>query len=178
LSEPLPAHIPASLPPLSEGQAVAEDYIALGLSLKPHPLSFLRPMFEKRGLVPASALHTLPDKSRVAMAGLVLFRQRPGTAKGTIFMTLEDETGAAQLIVWPKVSERFRRAVYGARLLFCTGVLQREGQVIHVVTRALEDWSGELRRLHRGADHTPKVWGEAYTHADEPVMPVKSRDFR
>jgi error-prone DNA polymerase len=178
LSDGSPTNIPAALPPIAESQAVAEDYIALGLSLKPHPLTFLRPMFEKRGLVPASALHTLPDKSQVALAGLVLFRQQPGTAKGTIFMTLEDETGAAQLIVWPKVSERFRRAVYGARLLFCTGVLQREGQVIHVVTRTLEDWSGALRSLHHGAGDSPKVWGEAHTRTHEPIMPVKSRDFR
>ena len=180
LSDAAAPDIPASLPPLPESQAVAEDYIALGLSLKPHPLTFLRPIFAKRGLVRAADLRTLPDKSRVAMAGLVLFRQQPGTAKGTIFMTIEDETGAAQLIVWPKVSERFRRAVYGAQLLFCTGVLQREGQVIHVVTRTLEDWSGELRKLHRGGApaHTPKVWGEPRHRASEPVMPVKSRDFR
>jgi error-prone DNA polymerase len=95
-------------------------------------------------------LRTLPNNRRVTIAGLVLFRQRPETASGTIFVTLEDETGSANLIVWSSVAEQFRKAVFGGKLLACTGTLQREGQVIHVIAKSLHDWSATIYRLHEG----------------------------
>jgi error-prone DNA polymerase len=174
-----PIVVPAALPALPVPQAVAEDYAATGLSLKRHPLAFLRASLAAQGYARAADLRTLPDGRRLRIAGLVLFRQRPGTAKGTIFMTIEDETGAANLIVWPKISERFRRAVYGAKLLACTGRLQREGQVIHLVAEGLEDRTAVLRRLHRGTPRfrLPAGRGDEAVHAGDD-MRLRSRDFR
>ncbi|MEJ0096697.1 MAG: OB-fold nucleic acid binding domain-containing protein [Bauldia sp.] len=97
------------------GEHVVNDYRYLSLSLKAHPLSFLRGELTARGILADAALRALPNNRRVTVAGLVLTRQRPGTAKGVIFMTLEDETDIANIIVWPKVFERFRPVVLGAR---------------------------------------------------------------
>ena len=97
--------------------------------------------------LPAWRLHEPPGGARVCVAGLVLVRQRPGTAKGVIFVTLEDETGVANVVVWANVYERFRRAVIAGRLLRVTGRLQREGVVVHVVAEVIEDLSHMLDRL-------------------------------
>lgn len=97
--------------------------------------------------LPHARLDEPPEGARVTVAGLVLVRQRPGTAKGVIFLTLEDETGVANVVVWAKVYERFRRAVIGGRLLRVTGRLQREAGVVHVVAEKIEDLSGLLDRL-------------------------------
>ena len=103
-----------------------------------------------KGMVTAADLKTLTDGRHVKIAGLVLFRQRPGTAKGTIFVTIEDETGAANLIVWPKIATQYRRAVFGAKVLLCEGVLQKESNVIHVVSRHLTDWTAMLKNFQPG----------------------------
>jgi DNA polymerase III alpha subunit len=97
--------------------------------------------------VPAALLEAPPNGARVTVAGLVLVRQRPGTAKGVIFLTLEDETGTANVVVWAKIYERFRRAVIAGRLLRVTGRIQREGPVLHVVADQIEDISPMLDRL-------------------------------
>ncbi|RDC72427.1 hypothetical protein DLJ49_10980 [Rhodovulum sp. 12E13] len=97
--------------------------------------------------VPAARLSEPPNGARVTVAGLVLVRQRPGTAKGVIFVTLEDETGTVNVVVWAKVYERFRRAVIAGRLLRVTGRIQREGPVLHVVADEIEDISAMLDRL-------------------------------
>jgi DNA polymerase III alpha subunit len=97
--------------------------------------------------VPAAHLSEPPNGARVTVAGLVLVRQRPGTAKGVIFVTLEDETGTVNVVVWAKVYERFRRAVIAGRLLRVTGRIQREGPVLHVVADEIEDISAMLDRL-------------------------------
>jgi len=97
--------------------------------------------------VPAALLDAPPNGARVTVAGLVLVRQRPGTAKGVIFLTLEDETGTANVVVWAKIYERFRRAVIAGRLLRVTGRIQREGPVLHVVADQIEDISPMLDRL-------------------------------
>lgn len=97
--------------------------------------------------LPAARLDEPPGGARVTVAGLVLVRQRPGTAKGVIFVTLEDETGTANVVVWPKVFERHRRAVMAGRLLRVTGRLQREAGVVHVVAERIEDLSGLLDEL-------------------------------
>ena len=139
------------LPAAAPGEEVAEDYAATRLSLRRHPLALLRGAFAAAGAVPAARLAGLDDGARVGVAGLVLVRQRPGTASGVIFVTLEDETGVANLVVWSGVFERYRREVMTARLLLASGRLQREGRVVHVVVRRLEDHTARLRALARGA---------------------------
>ncbi len=105
--------------------------------------------------IPAARLCEPPNGARVAVAGLVLIRQRPGTAKGVIFVTLEDETGTANVVVWAKVYERFRRAVIAGRLLRVTGRIQREGPILHVVAEQIEDISPMLDRLLEPDFRTP-----------------------
>ena len=136
-----------ALPAMPLGEHVVQDYVSLSLSLKAHPLSFLRTDLNRRGVVRNEQLAVLPENRRIKLAGLVLVRQRPGTASGVIFATLEDETGIANIIVWPKVFEKHRRIVLGARLLGVSGRLQREGLVIHVIADKLEDLTGELAKL-------------------------------
>ncbi len=97
--------------------------------------------------LPHDMLHLPPQNARVAVAGLVLVRQRPGTAKGVIFITLEDETGVSNIIVWRKLYERYRRAVIGGRLLRVTGRIQREGGVTHIIAEVIEDLSAMLDTL-------------------------------
>ena len=139
-----------ALPRMSLGEEVAEDYATIRMSLKQHPLALLRADFAASGAVPAARLSALNDGARVSVAGLALVRQRPGTASGVIFITLEDETGIANLVVWPKTFERYRREVMAARLLQVTGRLQREGMVIHVIAQRLEDHTERLRALATG----------------------------
>jgi error-prone DNA polymerase len=135
------------LPQTAIGEAITHDYATLRLSLRAHPLALLRGEMEAAGAVQAKSLMGTRDGARVTVAGLVLVRQRPGTASGVIFVTLEDETGVANLVVWPKTFERFRRVVMGARLMRVTGRLQREGIVIHVVADRMEDLTDRLRAL-------------------------------
>ena len=125
----------AALPPMPPGEQVVEDYRHLHLSLKAHPVSFLRADLERRGIMRHEHLPGIASGERVTVAGLVLVRQRPGTAKGVIFMTLEDETGIANTIVWQRTFEQFRPVVIGARLVSVTGPLQSASGVIHVVAR-------------------------------------------
>ena len=127
----------AKLPPMPLGQHVVEDYRHMSLSLKGHPVLFVR--HQLAGMLKAEALATHPTERRVTVAGLVLVRQRPGSAKGTIFLTLEDETGVANIIVWPKVFEALRPIIIGARFIAVTGRLQRESDVTHVVAEKAED---------------------------------------
>jgi error-prone DNA polymerase len=155
------------LPAMPAGEHVINDYRTLSLSLKAHPLEFLRADLSQRGIVRAEKLATLKSGRRVSVAGLVLVRQRPGTAKGVIFATLEDETGVANIIVWPKIFERFRPIVIGARLLGVRGRLQSAEGVTHVVAESLEDLSPLLARLSR----LPLGSG-ALAHADEVRRPV------
>jgi error-prone DNA polymerase len=141
-----PAEPAVALPPMTLGHEVAEDYANLRMSLRAHPLALLRPQLDRR-IVAAARLSELGNGQRVEVAGLVLVRQRPGTASGVIFITLEDETGIANLVVWPKLFERFRWVVLGAQLMVVRGPVQKEGLVIHVVAERLLDRSDLLRRL-------------------------------
>jgi error-prone DNA polymerase len=159
----------ALLPAMPLGEHVVEDYRSLGLSLKRHPMAFLRRDLARRGLVTAAELARLPVDRRVEIAGIVLIRQRPGSASGVVFVTIEDETGVANLIVWPGVLERYRRAVLGAALLSCTGTLQREESVIHVVADRLVDRTPLL--------HSLRELGKEDGLRMSP-FPVASRDFR
>jgi error-prone DNA polymerase len=138
------------LPRLTLAEHVVQDYAALRLSLKAHPVSFLRAALAKAGYLPTRALKELADGTPCKTAGLVLVRQRPGSAKGVIFATLEDEDDIANIVVWPDVFERFRGAVLGASLLGVSGRLQKEGLVIHLVARELVDLTAWLARLEAG----------------------------
>mgnify|MGYP000082097468 CR=1 FL=1 len=153
------------LPGMQLGEQVVEDYVATRLSLRAHPMELLRPALT--GLVTHAALPEIP-LGRYSVCGLVITRQRPGTASGVIFLTLEDETGVSNVVVWPKIYERFRRIVMGGRLLRVTGYLQREGQVVHLIAQHVEDMSHKLSDLGHPqpealnveglrADDTPKA---------------------
>jgi error-prone DNA polymerase len=141
-----------SLPLLSAAEEVIGDYETAGLSLRNHPLAFLRESLQQRGIVRAAELATLEPERQYRVAGLVLLRQRPSTARGITFVTLEDETGTANLIIHPTTWERFRRAARGAGALMARGILQRQDGVIHLVVDQLKDLSsgiGQLRPASR-----------------------------
>ncbi|HEY5211106.1 MAG TPA: error-prone DNA polymerase [Stellaceae bacterium] len=169
---PAPAPVPdqpAPLPAMPLGQHIIEDYHWTGLSLKAHPLSFLRDDLGRRRIVPAAALRDRRDGEKLTVAGIVLVRQRPGKGN-VVFMTLEDETGIANLVVWIPVFERFRRIAMGARLVACTGKLQIQGEVIHVVAERLVDLTGWLRRLGEGASEGAHPQGQL-------DLAIQSHDF-
>jgi error-prone DNA polymerase len=129
------------LAPMTAGREVVEDYRSRGLTLRSHPVAFLRGDLAANGYVPAGDLSATRDGGRVSVAGLVLVRQRPGSANGVLFITLEDETDIANLIIWPSVFERQRRLILSASMIGCRGKLQREGEVIHVIAEHLTDLS-------------------------------------
>lgn len=145
---------PTPLPEPSEGENIVADYATLRLTLGRHPLALLRKLLEQRRYVTALALRSMSHNCPARCAGIVTGRQRPGTASGVIFLTLEDETGLANVIVHPKLVERQRRELLGARLLGVLGVLQREGEVVHLIAKRL-------------VDHTPLLGS----------LPTSSRDF-
>jgi error-prone DNA polymerase len=171
-----PAEPAVELPEMALGEHVAEDYATLGLSLKRHPVAFLRASLTARRILRCAALGDAPDGRRVEVAGLVLVRQRPGTASGVIFMTLEDETGIANIIVWPRTFETFRRVVMAGRLVAVRGIVQKEGIVIHVVSERLVDLSGELGALFAPL---PRGRGDEVAHGghDQRELQQRSRDF-
>jgi len=138
---------PAPLAPMKEGCEVVEDYGSTGLSLRQHPVAFLRADLRRRGMVACADLTHLRDGRRVAVPGIVLMRQKPGSAKGVMFITLEDETGVANLVLWPDRYQAQRRLVLSASMLACHGKVQREGDVLHVIADRLEDLSGLLRSV-------------------------------
>jgi error-prone DNA polymerase len=139
--------IPAALPPLTLQEQVAEDYHAAGLSLRGHPLQFIRALLEQRGVVAAADLAHLPADRRYKVAGLVLLRQRPGTAKGITFVTIEDETGPTNLIIRQDVWERYRRVASRASAFIVHGHLQRAEGVIHLLVDRLEDLTKSMGKI-------------------------------
>jgi error-prone DNA polymerase len=162
------------LPATTLGEHVVEDYAAIGLSLKAHPIAFFRKQLARRGVIASNAHRDerLADR-RVSVAGLVLLRQRPGTAKGVIFLTLEDEEGIVNVIVWPKVFENNRRVVMTSQFLLVRGKIERQGLVIHVVANALIDLTHELGALGAGQVAASKT----ATEPNEGSWTPKSRDF-
>ncbi|MEQ9447600.1 MAG: error-prone DNA polymerase, partial [Rhodospirillaceae bacterium] len=137
----------ANLPAMKLGEHIVEDYAHLGLSVKSHPLALLRERLAAERIVTNDHLVQMTDGAKAKVAGLVLVRQRPGTASGVIFATLEDETGVANIVIWPKTFERFRRVVLGSRLMGVIGKVQKEGLVLHVVADRLLDLSHHLESL-------------------------------
>jgi error-prone DNA polymerase len=171
----------AGLPEMPLSQHVIEDYRALQLSLKKHPMAFLRERLTRRRIIANDRLSACRNGQRIAVAGLVLVRQRPGTASGVIFMTLEDETGIANVVVWNHLFEQARGVVMTAKLIGCEGRLQIEGrapnQVIHVVAERLTDLTGMLQSLRedqmapvenpQAPDQpfrVPVAWADAVVH--------------
>jgi len=139
----------------TEGQNIVADYQSTGLTLERHPICLLRRHLDRYDYVAAGQLPSMSSGQRINVAGLVITKQRPGTASGVTFVTLEDETGQINLIVWKKIAEEYRAALLNARLLGIAGELQIEGKVIHVIARQL-------------FDHTEMLGG----------LSVHSRDFR
>jgi error-prone DNA polymerase len=160
-----------ALPAMQMGEEVVEDYVATRLSLRAHPMELLR--IAMSGLTRHDALISAPPGRSLTVCGLVVTRQRPGTASGVVFLTLEDETGVSNIIVWRKVFECNRRAVMGGRLLRVTGVLHREGIVVHLIAQRIEDVSDRLADL---GHPLPGAVGETTPRADEaPRRPPPPR---
>ncbi|NSZ19732.1 error-prone DNA polymerase [Agrobacterium vitis] len=189
-----------ALKPMTSGGEVVEDYGHVGLTLRAHPLSFLRDDLTKRRIVTCEDAMNARDGKWLEAAGLVLVRQRPGSAKGVMFITIEDETSHANLVIWVKTFEKYRRVVLGAGMIGVYGKIQREGEVVHLVAHRLTDLSAELASIgsrdkafplphgrgdefHHGSP-TPDPRGlpkvrdivDPYGHIDQ--IRVKTRDFR
>ncbi len=171
-----------ALPTMPLSEHVVADYQTLRLSLKAHPLSFLRSRLSSEGggtggprMIEAAELRGLRDGARVSVAGIVLVRQRPGSAKGVVFMTIEDETGVANAVVWPKILERYRRVVMGARLIVIHGRIQRHDTIVHVVCERLEDRSDWLGLLADGAEDMaiPIARGDEVLHVSDGVRDTR-----
>lgn len=157
-----------TLRPLSEGREVVEDYRAIQLSLRAHPLVFLRPELEQRGVVTCAELERVKDGGRVEVAGIILVRQKPGSAKGVLFVTIEDETGVANAIVWPAKFEAQRRTILSAAMIGVVGRVQKEGLVIHVIADHIVDYTPLLRAVGDMAfPHRPGP-GDGATHGGGP----------
>jgi error-prone DNA polymerase len=168
----------ARLPPMPLGAHVVEDYRRLSLSLKAHPASFMRARLSARGILRSKALSSVKNGERVMVAGLVLVRQRPGTASGVIFMTLEDETGVANIIVWPKVFERLRAIVLGSRFVAVTGKLQSEQGVIHIVAERMNDLTPMLGLLSEAGPTIGALARADEAHKTEPTETRKRQGSR
>jgi error-prone DNA polymerase len=171
---------PAALPPAPLSEEVVHDYETLRLSLKAHPVSFLRSRLAKAGVRRAVDMKDVREGVRTAAAGVVLVRQRPGSANGVVFLTLEDETGVVNVVVWPSIFERYRPLVMGARLLLVRGRIQRaedsDGRVTHLVAETIEDRTADLSLLTASGlqDGTPQ---EVRRHPRNVRVLPKSRDF-
>jgi DNA polymerase III alpha subunit len=156
------------LPPMPVGEEVVNDYRFLRLSLRAHPAQFLRGDLSARGILKNESLRTIAKGSRAKVSGLVTCRQRPGSANGVIFMTIEDESAIANIIVWPKVFERLRPVVLGARYVAVRGPVQKESEVIHVVAENIEDLTPLLGRLAEAGTDI-----DALARCDEVRRPVE-----
>lgn len=141
---------PAPLPEMTASEHVIQDYATTTLSLKAHPLSFIREQLQLLRVLPASRIPELPDGAYVKVAGLVLVRQRPGTAEGVCFITLEDETGTLNLVVFQKLFDQYRKEIVQSRLLIVDGRVQKEGEVIHIVVKRCYNGNKLLRQLVPG----------------------------
>jgi error-prone DNA polymerase len=167
---------------MTAGREVVEDYRQTRLSLRPHPLAFLRGRLAARGILACADAVAAHDGRRVHVAGLVLVRQKPGSAKGVMFITVEDETGTANIVVWPSLYEAQRRLILTTSLMAIEGRVQREGDVVHVIAQRLHDFSTDLERLgdEEAGFVLPHGRGDEFHHGsvgDERRW-AKTRDFR
>jgi len=189
------------LRPMRAGGEVVEDYVHLGLSLRAHPVSFLRNDLRSRKIVTCAEAMRAADNKWVETAGIVLVRQKPGSAKGAMFITIEDETGIANLVIWPNLYEKQRRIVHSAGMMAVYGGIQREGDVVHLVAHRLTDLSDELANIgdcdtpfpmphghgdgaqNEGAPDSRQVpvrkaWDVHISDQQFDKIRVKTRDFR
>ena len=156
------------LPLMRLSEDVIHDYRTMSFSLKAHPMSFMRQGLDRRGVVRCADLAQHRNGERVEVAGLVLVRQRPGTASGVVFATLEDETGIANIVIWSKAFDTHRRTILASRVMAVRGKLQIEGLVIHVVAEQFTDMTSELTALSND-----KSLGDAtLARADEGTLDV------
>lgn len=170
------------LPALKPLQQVLQDYVSTGLSTKGHPLSFLRKKLDEMEVTPAYMLAGMKDGMQVKVCGLITVRQRPGTAKGVLFVTIEDETGFANLVVWSKTFEVYRKVILQSKLLMVTGQLQVEGQVVHVIVHSCHNMNQEMQIAVQGRDlgsvqKLNKADKEQRAQALQGVL-FPSRDFK
>ncbi|UIJ45635.1 error-prone DNA polymerase [Sphingomonas cannabina] len=185
-----------ALTPLTAGREVVEDYRAIQLSLRAHPVSFLRGRLDLLGVTPAAGLKQVRSGRKVEVAGVILVRQRPATATGVLFLTLEDETGIANAIVWRDRFEAQRRTIMTATMIGVQGEVQREGEVIHIIVDRIVDYSDMLRevgaidlpRLAAPGDgaasdgpprhpQPPRSGNHWRSRRDEDSIPIRSHDF-
>ncbi len=161
-----------SLPEMSKSEHVVHDYTTTSLSLKAHPVSFIREKLEQLHIVATNQLQTIKEGALIKVAGLVLVRQRPGTAKGVCFITIEDETGVANLVVFAGLFDKYSKEILQSRLLMVEGKLQREGQVIHVIVHRCYNLSSLLKQLTSSKkEELPLL---TLARADEKSTPVPS----
>jgi error-prone DNA polymerase len=189
---------------MTEGREVVEDYRSKGLTLRQHPLAFRRGELRERRIHSCATLRRVRDGQRLTIAGLVLVRQKPGSAKGVMFMTLEDERDVANIIVWPSLFEKQRRLILSSGMMAVRGRYQREGGVTHLIAEHLIDLSDLLRsvgdrddpfsmrhgrgdeakigtrgRLREGAKEVVNAPGAAMPEqiVEAPIIRVATRDF-
>jgi error-prone DNA polymerase len=166
------------LTPMTEGRDVVQDYRSVQLTLRQHPVAFLRPELERRGMVRCADLRGIRDGRRVEVAGVVLIRQRPGSAKGVLFITIEDESGVANAILWADRFEAQRRVVMASAMLGIRGIVQKEGEVIHVVTERMSDLTPLLHSVgamdfpHRTSPADGAKGGAPDPRERKPVRPI------
>ena len=141
----------------TEGETIAADYASVGFTLGRHPLALLRGQLDRMRLATAAKIHALPHGRRARAAGLVIGRQRPGTASGVVFVTLEDETGCVNIVVWNDLVERQRRELLGSRLMAVEGIVEREGDVVHLIARKLIDHTAMLGNLQTASRDFPSA---------------------
>ena len=156
------------LRPMTQGREVVEDYRSLQLSLRAHPLSFLRSQLHAMNIVPCADLRSFRDGRNVEVAGVILVRQRPGSAKGVLFVTIEDESGVAQGILWPTKFEIYRRQVMSASMIAMRGKLQKEGEVIHIICDRISDHDEILRSVGRTDFSVAPGRGDGASHGGGP----------
>ena len=180
-----------TLPDMALSEHVVNDYQTLKLSLKAHPMQFLRRLCVERKVTDNLRLKSLRNGAPVSVAGVVLVRQRPGSAKGVVFLTLEDEFAVCNVVIWPQVLETHRAVVMGARLMLIRGRVQRTGEIIHIVASTIEDHTGwlalltedgsllknPLARADEVARPGPDVYPPAARHPRNMRVIPKSRDF-
>lgn len=180
-----------SLKPMTDGANVVEDYNSVGFSQTVHPLHFLRIDLKEMGHITCQEAMTSKDKRYVSVAGMVNVRQRPGSAKGVIFMTIEDETGDANVVIWEKVGTEYKQAVHGSTLVLITGFIQKEGDVVHLIARSVIDLSHMLADLggRNVVLQAPRQPGDEFRNGGPGIDPRvakvvqsqithRSRDFR
>lgn len=173
---------PTALRPMTEGREVVEDYRTLQLSLRAHPLSFLREELDAMGIVRCADLGSIRDGRNIEVAGVILVRQRPGSAKGVLFVTIEDETGIANGILWPDRFDIYRRQVMAASMIAMRGRVQKEGEIIHVICDRITDHDAMLRQVGRSNLPIAPGRGDGARNGSgpdsrEPALRVRSHDF-